>query len=220
MDFINDWSLTVLSVLLHWVLQSSLLILIGLLAARLLRKRGAAIQSAIYRTTLIAALICPLATWGLSQTEFSGWAFRFPDAEINELVTQLQPKPVVVSETIPSDALIEPPTKPSEAQTETALDPLDSQTEAALNPVVTTVPNQPTPMPEVDRTAKLSQRTQSQQTIEKESLVPSHPVQEPGLQQDRTDESKWQEFAELQKEIEALKMITNDYQLTIEITRQ
>ena len=75
-------------------------------------------------------------------------------------------------------------------------------------------------MPEVDRTAKLSQRTQSQQTIEKESLVPSHPVQEPGLQQDRTDESKWQEFAELQKEIEALKMITNDYQLTIEITRQ
>ena len=219
MDLMN-WSLIVSDFLLHWVIQSSLLILVGLVAARLLRKRGAAFQSAIYRTTLMAACVCPFATWGLSQTEFSGWAFRFPDAEMNERVTQLQPKPVVVSETIPSDALIEPPTKPSEAQTETALDPLDSQTEAALNPVVATVPNQPTPMPEVDRTAKLSQRTQPQQTIEKESLVPSHPVQEPGLQQDRTDESKWQEFAELQKEIEALKMITNDYQLTIEITRQ
>ncbi len=81
MDLVNEWSLTVLNFLLHWVLPSSLLILIGLCAARLLRKRGAAFQSVIYRTTLVTALVCPLATWCLSQTELSGWAFRLAAAQ-------------------------------------------------------------------------------------------------------------------------------------------
>ena len=44
MDLMN-WSLIVSDFVLHWVIQSSLLILGGLVATRLLRKRGAAFAS-------------------------------------------------------------------------------------------------------------------------------------------------------------------------------
>ena len=50
----------------HWFLQSTLVIAAGLAAARLLRKRGPALESAIYRTTLVAAILCPLVAWILS----------------------------------------------------------------------------------------------------------------------------------------------------------
>ena len=43
----------------YWLVQSGALILVGLLAAMLLRRKGAALQSAIYRTTLAAVMICP-----------------------------------------------------------------------------------------------------------------------------------------------------------------
>ncbi len=53
----------------NWLLQSTLLIAAGLTIGRLLRMRGSAVQSVVYRTTLAAVLICPLATWGLSLAE-------------------------------------------------------------------------------------------------------------------------------------------------------
>jgi beta-lactamase regulating signal transducer with metallopeptidase domain len=47
---------------LTWLLQSSLVLSAGLLAARLGRRAGPAVQSAIYRTTLVAVLLCPVAS--------------------------------------------------------------------------------------------------------------------------------------------------------------
>ena len=46
---------------LNWFIQSSLLIALGLIVAWILRGRGAAGQSVIYRTTLIAVLCLPPA---------------------------------------------------------------------------------------------------------------------------------------------------------------
>ena len=58
----------------NWLVQSTLLIAIGLLIARLMRRQGSAAASMIYRTTLVAVLICPLATWALGQAGVSGWS--------------------------------------------------------------------------------------------------------------------------------------------------
>ena len=58
----------------NWLIQSTLLIALGLLLAKLVRRQGSAAQSLIYRTTLVAVLICPLATWGLDQAGVSGWS--------------------------------------------------------------------------------------------------------------------------------------------------
>lgn len=44
------------------LLQSTVLIGLGLVAGRLLRTRGAALQSAVYRTTLVAVVLCPAAS--------------------------------------------------------------------------------------------------------------------------------------------------------------
>ncbi len=63
----------------NWLLQSTLLIAAGLTTGRLLRRRGAALESAVCRTTLVAVLICPIATWGLSTAGMSGWSVELPD---------------------------------------------------------------------------------------------------------------------------------------------
>ena len=51
---------------LTWLVQSSVLLALGLLAGRLLRRSGPAVQSGVYRTTLAAVLICPVASVALS----------------------------------------------------------------------------------------------------------------------------------------------------------
>ena len=57
--------------LVTWWLQAAVLILVGGLAALVMRRRGPAVQSAIYRVTLIGVLVCPL----LSQLfAGSGWS--------------------------------------------------------------------------------------------------------------------------------------------------
>ena len=58
---------------LSWLVQSSLLLSVGLSVGWLLRRRGPAAQSVVYRTTLVAVLVCPLATWTLGRTGVSGW---------------------------------------------------------------------------------------------------------------------------------------------------
>lgn len=63
---------------LNWFVQSSLLLGVGLVIGRLLRSRGPAAQSVIYRTTLVAVLVCPLATWTLALTGVSGWSIDLP----------------------------------------------------------------------------------------------------------------------------------------------
>ena len=171
MDLMN-WSLIVSDFVLHWVIQSSLLILVGLVAARLLRKRGAAFQSAIYRTTLMAACVCPFTTWGLSQTEFSGWAFRFPDAWKTEQVTQAHPQPII---DLPSE-----PTAVNSATTA-----LDVQPQAAVKPLAATVPSQTAPNhipsnPQATPSTEINQRSQPlPTTAENESLGLLSPVEAP-----------------------------------------
>ncbi|MEN1678504.1 MAG: M56 family metallopeptidase [Planctomycetota bacterium] len=64
----------------NWMLQSTLLASIGLLVGVLLRNRGSAVQSVVYRTALTAALVCPVATFALSQVGFSGWSIEMPQA--------------------------------------------------------------------------------------------------------------------------------------------
>ena len=63
----------------NWLLQSTLLISIGLIVGALLRSRGSAVQSLVYRTTLIAVLACPLATIALEAAGFSGWSLTMPE---------------------------------------------------------------------------------------------------------------------------------------------
>ncbi len=64
---------------LNWLVQSTLLIATGLLLAHWLRPKGSATQSLIYRTTLAAVLICPLATFTLDQLGVTGWSIRLPE---------------------------------------------------------------------------------------------------------------------------------------------
>ena len=63
----------------NWLLQSTLLISIGLIVGALLRPRGSAVQSLVYRTTLIAILVCPLVTIALGSAGFTGWSVAMPD---------------------------------------------------------------------------------------------------------------------------------------------
>ena len=64
----------------NWLLQSTLLITTGLLIGQMLRRCGSAVQSSVYRTTLVAVLLCPLATWGLSWAGVRGWSVTLPDS--------------------------------------------------------------------------------------------------------------------------------------------
>src|SRR6185295_5867362 len=75
-----DVGRTAMGLAVNWLIQSTLLIAGGLAVGYLLRHRGSAVQSAVYRTTLVAALVCPLATWGLALLGVSGWSLQMPTA--------------------------------------------------------------------------------------------------------------------------------------------
>jgi hypothetical protein len=70
----------------NWLLQSTLLILLGLTTGRLLAHYGSAAQSLVYRTTLIAVLLCPAATWLLALTNLTDWSITMPTAWTYERV--------------------------------------------------------------------------------------------------------------------------------------
>lgn len=75
-----DVAATIAGFAANWLLQSTLLIASGLAIAWLLRHRGSAVQSLVYRTTLAAVLLCPLATGLLSLGGVSGWSLEMPVA--------------------------------------------------------------------------------------------------------------------------------------------
>ncbi len=75
----------------NWLLQSTLVIAAGLACAWLLHRRGSALQSAVYRTTLVAALVCPLATFLLALGGVSGWSVELPVAWTYEQVSGRPP---------------------------------------------------------------------------------------------------------------------------------
>ncbi|HVA47446.1 MAG TPA: M56 family metallopeptidase, partial [Pirellulales bacterium] len=69
-----DAARAVVSFAANWLLQSTLLIAAGLAVAWFLGRRGSALQSAMYRTTLAAVIVCPLVTSLLARGGVSGWS--------------------------------------------------------------------------------------------------------------------------------------------------
>src|SRR4051794_8653265 len=63
---------------LTWLAQSTVLLALGLLAGRLLRSSGPAVQSTVYRTALATVLACPIASALLAWTGHDGFALRLP----------------------------------------------------------------------------------------------------------------------------------------------
>src|SRR6516162_9006276 len=63
-----------------WVIQSTVLLAAGLLAGRLLRRCGPAVQSTLYRTTLAAVVLCPVASMAMAAMGFSGVMIHWPGA--------------------------------------------------------------------------------------------------------------------------------------------
>ena len=59
-------------------LQSAVLIGIGLLSGRLLRSKGEAIQSSVYRTTLAAVILCPFMSLLLDGVGVQGFGVKLP----------------------------------------------------------------------------------------------------------------------------------------------
>lgn len=77
-DNVVEFSATLSQFAFNLFLQSSVLILFGLLAARFLKHQGSATQSAIFRATLIAVVVCPLASITLNQLGLGGWTLNLP----------------------------------------------------------------------------------------------------------------------------------------------
>ena len=57
---------------IDWLLQATILIVVGLLAAQVFRTKGGAVQSAIYRATFVALLACPVVSLFLTTVGLSG----------------------------------------------------------------------------------------------------------------------------------------------------
>lgn len=85
---------------LGWLIHSTVLLAAGLLAGRALRRRGgAAVLSAVYRTTLVAVLLCPAAPVLLALAGYQGITIRLPDRGTSETVTLETPAPREVANT-------------------------------------------------------------------------------------------------------------------------
>ena len=77
------------------LVQTTLVIGGGLFAAWLYRRRGAAVQSAILRVTLVASLVCPLTSWVLSTLGVPGFRVLLPQGAM--LVAEAEPQAGPVS---------------------------------------------------------------------------------------------------------------------------
>ncbi len=108
----------------QWLVQSTLVLAAGLGAAWILRGRGAAIQSAVYRTTLLATLACPFVAYLLSFGGLTFLTLQLPNVrvETQELVLVpaiSQPAPEVSRPAQPQAT----PAQPLAAQSEQAGEP-------------------------------------------------------------------------------------------------
>src|SRR5258708_3432804 len=123
-------STTLVELALNWLLQSTLLISAGLLAGRLLERRGSAAQSAVYRTTLAAVLLCPIASVALWLGGVSGWSVALPQPWTLEVATiESTPAPPAVperSEPVPA-RFVEPVTAARQVDATTESDQLTIQ---------------------------------------------------------------------------------------------
>jgi beta-lactamase regulating signal transducer with metallopeptidase domain len=71
---------------LTWLIQSTVLLTVGLLAGRFLMARGPAVQSALYRTILVAVLVCPIASMAIVAMGFPGLVIRVPSLAANHKI--------------------------------------------------------------------------------------------------------------------------------------
>src|SRR6478752_2934149 len=79
---------------LTWLVQSSILLILGLAAGRLLKRSGPAVQSAVYRTTFAAVLVCPAASAVLAARGYDRLTLRVSSSAFGEPV---EPGSVVVT---------------------------------------------------------------------------------------------------------------------------
>ena len=71
---------------LTWLIQSTVLLTVGLLAGRFLKGRGPAVQSALYRTILVAVLVCPIASMAIAAMGFPGLVIRVPSMAADDKI--------------------------------------------------------------------------------------------------------------------------------------
>ncbi len=93
---------------LHWLVQSTLVIAVGLAVAALLRKRTPALRSVVYQTTLLTALACPAAACLLSTAGLTFIAIELPSARYERL--EIVPAPPEPVEVVPQP--VSPPSEP------------------------------------------------------------------------------------------------------------
>jgi beta-lactamase regulating signal transducer with metallopeptidase domain/protocatechuate 3,4-dioxygenase beta subunit len=77
--------------ILNGAVQSTVLLAVALLAGRLLRRRGPAVQSALYRTTLVAVILCPVASMTMAAVGFNGVLIRLPAPEVTGASVRMSP---------------------------------------------------------------------------------------------------------------------------------
>src|SRR5947209_7329334 len=65
-------------------LQAAVVILIGLAAGALLRRRGPAVQSLVYKTTLLAVAACILVTVGFGGYRAARYRFTLPESRMEQ----------------------------------------------------------------------------------------------------------------------------------------
>lgn len=133
---------------LTWAVQSSALLVVGLLAGRVLRRSGPAVQSAVYRTTLAAVLVCPLTSTFLAAAGYDGLTLRLPAPTTGETLT-VDPLGVALASASPAHVVTSVTSDPmalkgaSEAS-ESALSPAEPTRRQPLISGVSAIP-QPAP---------------------------------------------------------------------------
>lgn len=86
---------------MNWLLQSTVLIVVGLATARLLARRGSATQFVVYATTLVAVLTCPLLSCGLSLTGMTQWSVAVPLPSVPVLASDIPENAISEADSVP-----------------------------------------------------------------------------------------------------------------------
>lgn len=75
------WVAPVVSLMVNLLIQSTILIALGLLLARAVRRKGAAVQSSFLRAVLVAVLLSPVASHLLDRADVAGLTVHLPTPE-------------------------------------------------------------------------------------------------------------------------------------------
>ncbi|WP_165250575.1 M56 family metallopeptidase [Paludisphaera soli] len=127
---------------LTWLAQSSALLLLGLAAGRWAKARGPALQSIVYRTTLAAVLLGPVASAALAAMGFDGIAIRLPEFAPAEppaaTIAAIEPEPAPRTEPIAVRAAFDE--SPREPAPEPSWTPPAREAQAPIEAVAPTTP--------------------------------------------------------------------------------